>query len=388
MQSQQSQELAVIDTNSLSLDQALTVSEQLTTGFYQNETIDAQIDRVIELSTNIVYPIDDDGEKSAKEFAAKIRKFAKTVDDNVTIVVKKETEAVTQWKAGKKSQTDQLRDNARYPLDQFEERKAEKLNTIRGMLNDCLDELWNAAGVKVGFRLGNISPMVKLNGALTPGGKLTAQAVKFCQSIADANFAWQQKIEMRHLTLKNRCLENEINPPLTSDHLGDDFFADDDIFNARLDKAITAEIDRIATMKERIRKQNEAENQRRIDQALKAQQDEADKKAREEAAALAPEPAASKPEPVRQGNTHVQQKQSAPAQVAPPSKRIARFTATFDPAALGVNFPDAISKAMIGGLSATFEIAVHERVSDINIENHFKSSLPPETFKALKSVEF
>jgi len=105
----------------------------------------------------------------------------------------------------------------------------------------------------------------------------------FVKTIANGKLTLQQRFDSRVLILENRCLRADINPPLTHVHLGTVMFAEDDVFNAKVEELVNAEIERRAEMAARIERQNAEENQKKIDDALKLQQAETDRKAQEKA---------------------------------------------------------------------------------------------------------
>ena len=133
--------------------------------------------------------------------------------------------------------------------------------------------------------VADFQPMIKLTGSLTDSGALSKKAVDFLKAIVADKLATQNKIESRILLIENRCLKAEINPPLSKVHFGTVLYAEDEVFNTKLDELVAAEVERREQMAEMIRKQQEAENQRKIDEALRLQQDEANRIAKAEQAA-------------------------------------------------------------------------------------------------------
>jgi hypothetical protein len=373
----------VVPLEPKSLNDLLVINDQLPSDFYTNPAYDAQLDKAIEASSCLVYTLDDDGEKKAKADATSINKFATMVDKFVTATYKEQTEAAAQWRDGKKLKIKLLRDNRQRLIDQFEEKRAEKLRQIRTMLTDCLAGL-RGTDIKPEFMTGDIEPAVKLN-ALTPGGKLTAAALKFCKAIYDSNLAEQQRIEARHLVLENRCLRAEINPPLTQAHFGTVFYAEDSLFNEKLEELIAAEVERKAEMEERIRKQVEAESQRKTNDALKAQQDlhEQDKKdSLEQFKAQQDKMRHGQQEKAFPEKTTVQQVDNA---LAEKRKLDAdRKNPPVDP----VTHKPIIPGKRTVTFGVTFEVIVSERVSNAGVETHFLSKLPEDLKKIMKGIEF
>lgn len=259
----------------------LSIADNLPVDFFTNPEHDKRLDDAIEATTGLVYALDDDGERMAKADATAINKFATTYDKFIAAVYKSQTEEISAWRTEKKQKTKKLLDNRQSLLDQFAEQRNQKLDDITKMLIADLKNKWIENGVKKEFQNGNIQPLVSLTGTLTPKGALTKKATDFIDAIVSANLAEQRRIEARHMIIENRCLREDLNPPLTFAHMGESFNADDETFNAKLDFLILAEKERKKEMEERIKRQQAAENQRKIDDALRAQQAESDRIARE-----------------------------------------------------------------------------------------------------------
>ena len=276
-------DMAVIEPKSLA--EMLAISDQLPDDFYKNtEKYQAQLDVAIATAKSLVHEITDEGRKLAKSDAAIIRKYAKTTNGFSLSVFRSLTDKVKLWKDGITGKTKQLESEADNIMARFEKIENEKLDSIKTLLANTLDEYRIEIGLRPEFYGDyDLSPMVKLSGTLTDGGKLTSKALGFVKTIANGKLTLQQRFDSRVLILENRCLRADINPPLTHVHLGTVMFAEDDVFNAKVEELVNAEIERRAEMAARIERQNAEENQKKIDDALKLQQAETDRKAQEKA---------------------------------------------------------------------------------------------------------
>lgn len=290
------QELAVLKPTSLA--EILVISDESPTDFFSNPAYDEQLDKAVAQTTGLVYSADDEGEKLMKADATNINKFATTCKKHALATYKLQTDEIQQLRAVKDGKVKLLLDNRQSMIAQFTELREAKLSLIRTKLTECLAGFWEA-GVKEEFRTGSIEPMV-IYSSLTPKENLTANAIKFCKDISDGNFAQQTKIESRHLILENRCLKEGINPPLTKVHFGTVFYADDEFFNAKLEELVASEIQRVAEMKAKIERDNEAANQKKIDDALKDQEAELKRQAQAE------KDQEAKAEPEKQQTLHQQ----------------------------------------------------------------------------------
>jgi hypothetical protein len=246
----------------------LAVSDELPADFYSNKKYADQLRSAIEATKGLVYPLDDAGEKMAKADATAINKYATQFKKYINDTFKHETDEVSRWKTDLMSLVNELLDNRQKTLDQFAETRQAKLAEIRTKLMDTLIATWDELGVNPEYRKGDIEPLV-LFGSMTEGGKLTKKADGAVRTIANGNLAVQNRIARRHMLIENRCLRADINPPLSHLHFGELFFtADDATFDAKLEELVGEEITRRAEMADRIAKKQEAETQRKIDEAI------------------------------------------------------------------------------------------------------------------------
>lgn len=282
--------------DSKDLAAVLILAEQMPADFRSNAKYKRDILTAIQTTANLVYPQTDEGEKAMKADATAINKFATQFKRFTLDTVKRDTEEVTKWKTGMQQLIDQLLQNRQSAIDQFEEVRLAKLAEIRGKLAEALILAWDELGVIPEFRKGDVEPWVK-SGSVTETGKLTQKSNSAVRTIANGNLVVQNRIAHRHMLIENRCLRADINPPLSHLHFGELFFmANDAEFDTKLEELVEEEIARRAEMADRIKKQQEEETQRRIDDALKQQQDEADRIARETAEKAANEQKAAAPQ--------------------------------------------------------------------------------------------
>lgn len=363
--------------------------DNLPADFFTNPIYDQRLDHAIELTSNLVYPINDEGEKQAKADATSINKFAKAYDGFIAAVYKSQTEEITAWRTSKKDKTKRLLENRQALIDQFAEARQKKLDSIRSQLELRLAEEWNEKGVKAEFQNGDIEPILSLT-AITPKGALTKKANDFISGIVAGNLAEQQRIEARHLLIENRCLREDINPPLTYAHMGEAFNADDEAFNAKLEQLIVTEKERKAEMEERIRKAQELDNQRKIDAALKEQQAEANRIAREKAEAeRKPEPA---PQTSRDEAAELREKAAHIEQAAHRADRNADRNRELAQAAELRKQADELEAPRPGKrtvmVTATFAFnGISERVSNAGVEKFFVEQLSEKLQSILSSTE-
>lgn len=331
-----------------SLTDVLVINDsEVPEDFFTSDYYDQQIDAAIAATTGLVYALDDEGEKQARADATLINKYVKKFDSFIGNVFKSKTSKITIWRDEKKAKTKKLLENRQVSLNQFAEKRTEKLTLIRGIVNSYLNDTRLAVKIKPEFVVNNpdLTPVLKLSGTLTPNNALTKKAKVFIDALVSAELSEQSRIESRHLLLENRCLKAGINPPLTKIHFGTDFYADDCVFNSKVEELIAAEIIRKTEMEALIIEQQSAK-QAEIDSAITRLQD-----------------AEEKP---------VAQPEKSPRS-QPEGKPIAM------PETMPVNGKHAVE------IKVKFRMQISDRVTDKAVQDYFLKQLPE---KIKSSIEF
>jgi|SRR5450631_741541 len=269
---------------STDLSTILVINDVVPDDFYKNSKhYEAQLDLALVTAQSLCHELSDDGRKRAKSDVALIRKYTSVSNKHALSVFRSLTDKVQAWRSGITDKTKALDLEADAIMSRFEELETAKLTTIRSLLTDTLNNEWNEQDIDPEFRVADLEPLVKLNGTLTEAGNLTSKAKDAILGMVNENRVRQHKIESRLLFLENRCLRDDITP-LSKGHLGNYLYAEEAVFNAQVDKLIEAELARISDLQARIEARTQAENKRKLDDALKAQQQEVREAARIEAA--------------------------------------------------------------------------------------------------------
>jgi len=275
-------ELVMVENKSLA--EILVISDKLPIDFYKNtELYQANLEIAISSAKSLVHDISDDGRKLAKADAALIRKFAKQNKSFAMTVFLSLTDKIGGWKGLIYSKSVELEAEADNIISRFTEHETEKLDFIAKVLAASLLSQRTLKNVEPRFMANHdLSPLIKLNGTLTPGQQLTKKANDFIAQAVDKELLNQSRYHSRTMELENLCLRADITPPLTEVHLGAVFFAEDDVFRAKANELITVEIARRVEMELRIEAKNKADNQKKIDDALAVQQAETNRIAKAE----------------------------------------------------------------------------------------------------------
>lgn len=353
--------LAVVEPKSL--NEILSISDECPADFYKNPAYLEQVKTAKELAKTLVHNIDEQGRADSKKDSAAIRKYVKTIDGFRLNVFRSVTSKVQSWCDSLTAETKELKSIADEIDAKFKKMEQEKLDSIAAMLADELIEARNKLVIKPEFWSSpDLKPMIKLT-TLTGTGNLTSKAKEFIKAIADGELVQQTKIEARVMTLENRCLRADINPPLTAISLGNDLYGTDEEFNAKVDKLISAEIERKAEMEERIKKQLAQENQQKLDAAMAGQQQQALETVRKE-----------------QAEQPIETKSTA---VYPDVSKSVKAAEYEQPKAVERIVEPPVDNKKTVTVTAQFRIKVRKHISAQAVADHLRSKLPAEVLEVM-----
>ena len=387
------QELAIVENKSLA--EILVISDELPADFYKNtELYQKNLEAAIASAKSLVHDISDEGRKLAKADAALIRKFAKQNKSFSMTVFKSLTEKIGGWKGLIYAKADQLEAEADSIISRFSEHEAKQLEFITKVVNAALTSQRTLKNIEPKFMVTHdLSALIKLTGTLTPGQQLTKKANDFIDKVVDKELLNQSRYHSRVMELENLCLRADINPPLTEAHLGAVFFAEDDVFRAKANELITTEIARKTEMELRIEAKNKADNQKKIDDALAAQQAETNRIANEKIKVeepakpvqeiRTPELLRARAASIEESAQYADRRADKEAELKGASDLIAEANAL--EIAARIEEADALESTQaeqvkIPGkktvtITANFEVTVSERISVEAVVNHLKSKL-------------
>lgn len=269
------------------LEKVLVINEERKNILINTDFLD-ELDKAIETVKPLVFPATEDGGKESKKTTASIRKYAKAVKAQVDGEFKEKTSTLTEAKTLLISKVKELNEIAKGIDDQQAERITKKLEEIRELLQYELAHAWNNAGVRNEYQ-SDLSVLDKavIISSLTPKGALTKKAKDYVQTVCEQNKNKQSAIDSRLVILENKCMKAGVDASaLTREYIGPDFFAADDIFEARVDELLAIEVQK----KEAAEKRAKEEKQKAVDAALAKQQAEADRLAQEKAQQQTSEP--------------------------------------------------------------------------------------------------
>lgn len=386
------------------LHELLVLPEQTPEEFYKDSARHKeQAELALDTAKSLVYEISEEGRKQAKTDVALIRKFAGATDKFRISVFNVLTEKAKSWSGPFASVTKELNAAADGIMTRFEALEQKKLDAITGKLSNKLAELRNNAGIKPRFYSGGFDDLVKLTGTLTDNGALTKKANDTLALIVHSNLTLQTRYKDRELTLENRCLRADINPPLEPIHLGAAFDAEDAVFEAKLNALIAAESDRRTEMEARIIQQQEAAKQREIAAAVMAEgkraaeehkktvAQEALKKARE--ILDQPEPPQDTPESLRATASRIEEcaehagRNAGRQREFGQAQQLRQQAATLEaePKNKVVELPKLEKRSVVITATFTFD-NISSRVSNDGVAQFFRKQLGEKLFAILGEV--
>ena len=343
------------------LQELIVIDEQMPDDFLENtEKYQKQLDVAIITAKSLVHPLTEQGRKDAKTDVALIRKYSSNTNKFSLSVFRTATDKIKVWRDAITDRTKSLEQEADAIMLRFNEMETKQLNFIKLVVESELTSQRTKLSVRDAFiTQADLSPLVKLTGTLTPSQNLTAKATSFIVAIVGQEIANQNRYDARLMQIKLECLEADINPPLSPDYFGDALYGDDAWFKTKLVTLIKIEVDRRAEIEQRIIKQHAAENQRRIDEAIRIENEkhaeikrQSDQAFHEKVSKQQAEIAAANG--VTLLDSSVRSEPPATYQAAPqnvntlPDKRTVRITAVFE-------FENISSRVSTPGVIAFFE---------------------------------
>jgi predicted XRE-type DNA-binding protein len=276
-----STELTIVEAKNL-ID-FLSLSEQSQHSLY-SDTTQQEITKKIALTDNLVYEPTYDGEKAMNADSTAINKFAALLDKTSAAIFKRRTESANADRTITKGQVERLKNNRSRAISQFEELKKARMQAIKETLIDALNVAWQEKNVEYAFRK-SLAPEPK-ESLLTEKGSLKTAVKKLIDELAQADKNAQIEHESRVKDVEIACHRAGINTPFDAETIGPSLYDKDKaVFQARLERLIGLDASRKLEIEAKIIRDQEAQKQREINEALRAQQGEVNRVAREEAIA-------------------------------------------------------------------------------------------------------
>lgn len=204
--------------------------------------------------------VTEDTVADAKKLATELNQTAKFIDDRRKQEVAAVSDPIRKFDDQMKELVSMCKDGRQKLMEQIKTFEDETRETARQLLIEFRQAQWDEMGVADEFRRAKIDDLVMLT-AVTKTGNLAAKASSEVTARVQADRALQDRTEMRLLKLENISYQAGLSAPLTRDHVAGFLFADDETYDAEIDRIIDAEKKREEVAQQRMRERLEREQQ-------------------------------------------------------------------------------------------------------------------------------
>ena len=215
-----------------------------------------------------------DGVKDAKASATQLNKLKQELARRRKEAADEAKKPIQEFESSMKDIEGEVESARQQLLEQVRAYEAEVEEQARQAIEAERQRLWDEAGVEEYNRRATMDDLVKQS-ALTANGKLTKATREALEARAKADKDRQDMVEKRLLELENRSYRAGLAAPLTRDHVEQWLEADDETYEANLQRILDAEVERERQATERRRKEweREQEQQRQRQEEERARQE-------------------------------------------------------------------------------------------------------------------
>lgn len=238
------------------------LNEKSTIAQLVGEDVNASITQFIEnemASDEYNFIVTADNLKFAKDKMAELNKSINTIDSFRKDKVNSESTAIDLFKSHVKNYVEMInkkREELKQAVDKFE---IETKISITKELSMYVDELLKKYDIRQAFNDVNISDLVVL-GAVTAKGALTKKSRESVEGRVMACKSKQDKYDMRLMQLENLSYKAGLESPLTLTHVQGIVYLDSDAeYSDGIEKLLESELERQNIIKEKIKKQADAD---------------------------------------------------------------------------------------------------------------------------------
>ncbi len=208
--------------------------------------------------------VDADSVKTAKSMATQINKLSGEIDKKRKQIVAELSAPIKEFEAQMKELKSLCQDSRQNLLSQVKVYDEKKLDEVKILLQNELQEKYAHYGVKEEFQKVTIDDLVILS-HLTQGGALAKKARDAVDERVGEAKKLQEKIDTRLLTLEAICFKSGLSAPLTRENINHFLMVEsDDEYLDKLTSLIKNELDRLEQAK--VRKQETTKQQQVVQQ--------------------------------------------------------------------------------------------------------------------------
>src|SRR5690625_3722969 len=195
----------------------------------------------------------------AKKLATELNQTAKAIDDRRKEEVAAVARPSLQFDAQMRELVEMCKDGRAQLLDQVKVFEDEVRDQVKELLTEYLEGQWDDQEVEQEFRRATIDDLAILSN-ITKTGNLTARAGNEVIARVQADRALEDKTHMRIAQLESISYQSGLAAPLTRDHVAGILFADDEAYQAEVERIVSAEVERQKVAQEKLQERLIKEN--------------------------------------------------------------------------------------------------------------------------------
>lgn len=203
------------------------------------------------------YLVTTDNLKEVKSNNTELNASIKVIEDFGKKLIDLESEDINTFKSNIKEYCEKIESKRKARIEEIEAFESVTKLQLSNLILDYIDEQFALLNIRDEFKKVSYIDLVLISnitakGALTKGVKDSLNMrLQICKSSQD-------KYDMRVLQLENICYKMGLETPLTVNHIqGIIHEENDDIYNDKLTKLINDELERVANIKAKMKKQLE-----------------------------------------------------------------------------------------------------------------------------------
>lgn len=181
--------------------------------------------------------------KDAKALATDLNKTKTAIDKRRKEEVAKASEPVKAFDAKMKELVQMCEAGRQGLLTQIDKFESETRNLAQQKLAEAREALWEECGVLDEFKRAEFDDLIKLT-SLTGKGVLTSKALGELRNRVNDDLRIQERTRMRLMDLENQSYKAGLAAPLTRDHVIHFLNADDETYEAEVQRIIQVELGR------------------------------------------------------------------------------------------------------------------------------------------------
>src|SRR5690625_3640791 len=195
----------------------------------------------------------------AKKLATELNQTAKAIDDRRKEEVAAVSEPIKQFDAQMRELVEMCKDGRAQLLDQVKVFEDEVREQVHALLTEYLNGQWDDQEVEQEFRRATIDDLAILSN-ITKAGNLTSRAGNEVRARVQADRALQDRTHMRIAQLESVSYRAGLSVPLTRDHIAGILFADDEVYQAEVERIVNAEVERQKVAQQKLQERLIKEN--------------------------------------------------------------------------------------------------------------------------------